>query len=76
MPREVVYAPVYFGGIGIQRLATEQGIQHIQHLIGSLRCGERDRTAILGLIEAFVIVTGRIENPFENTHPIQYIESP
>jgi hypothetical protein len=36
MPRAVAYAPIYFGGIGIQRLATERGIMHLQHLIGNM----------------------------------------
>jgi hypothetical protein len=76
MPRELVHAPVYFGGIGIQRIATEQGIQHLQHFIGSLRSTERDRTAILGLIEAYTITTGIINNTFEDTTKITYIESP
>jgi hypothetical protein len=76
MPREVVHAPIFFGGIGIQRLSTEQGILHIQHLLGSLRCNDKDSSAIYGLLESYTITTGIIGNPLETPIPITYYCAP
>jgi hypothetical protein len=76
MPRAVVYAPTYFGGLGLQRLSTEQVIGHIQHLIGSIRCGQKDETAIKGLLEAYSITTGLIGNPLEKIRLIKYYQAP
>jgi hypothetical protein len=76
MPRAVAYAPTYFGGVGLQRLSTEQGISHIQHLLGSIRCGSTDNTAIKGLLEAYSIVTGLIGNPLDQIQIIDYYQSP
>ena len=37
MPREVVYGPISAGGLGFHDLFIEQGIKHVQCLVGHLR---------------------------------------
>jgi hypothetical protein len=54
----------------------DQGINHVQHLLGSLRCHSTDSTSVKGLLEAYTIITGLIGNPLENVRIIDYYKSP
>jgi hypothetical protein len=45
-PRDVVYGPTQYGGLGIHRLSTEQGIAHTKHLLGSLLLENKEQTEI------------------------------
>jgi hypothetical protein len=75
-PRAVVYAAPDRGGIGLIDLATEQGTAHIAYIIGSLRCTTETKVPIMAIIEAYIIATGIIGNPFVMTEPRPYIISP
>ena len=74
-PRAIVHAPEQIGGLGLQLISAEQGIAHIQHIIGSLRANNDNYNTILILLESFVITSGITGNPLVNMMPTDYIEA-
>jgi hypothetical protein len=75
-PRPLIYATHQMGGVGIQKLNTEQGIAHIALLTGSIRCNDETTKSIIALLESFIVTSGIIGNPMTNTQPTPYIISP
>jgi hypothetical protein len=53
MPTPVVYAASYLGGIGLQDLATEQGLMHVKYLLGHLRAKSDAEKSSTILIETY-----------------------
>lgn len=76
LPRAIVYGPESCGGLGLQRLSVEQGLAHIQYMIGSIRANTDDSMALYILLESYIIVSGLIGNPFQNMTPTEYIDAP
>jgi hypothetical protein len=75
LPRAIVYAPEQLGGLGIQQLAVEQGIAHVQHLIGSIRAHNENYRTIMTLLESYIITSGILSNPLVNMMPTPYIDA-
>jgi hypothetical protein len=56
-PSPVVYAPVQYGGIGIQDMATEQEIAHTALVLGHFRANTDIATSLYILLESYMLMT-------------------
>jgi hypothetical protein len=75
-PRAAVFAPEHFGGLGVQQLSAEQGLAHIQYIVGSIRAQTDEHPAIYILLESFIILSGLTGSPLENMTSTEYIDAP
>jgi hypothetical protein len=62
-PRAVVFGTAQFGGLGLTHIATLQGHNRLQYLLGHLRCGEATGRIIQMLLEYTQLECGCHENP-------------
>ncbi len=69
-PREVVYSPRHFGGIGLRDLYCEQGIGQIKFLISNIRANNDTGRRLLINIEQYQLLAGISQPILECTHPI------
>jgi hypothetical protein len=76
MPREVVLAPLHFGGLGLLDLIVEQGIAQVIFILSHLRSHSSVYSTIMVLLETHQISAGVDANPLESTEPCRYIHSP
>jgi hypothetical protein len=76
MPREVVLAPLHFGGLGLMDLVVEQGLAQTLFVIGQLRASSPSENTILVLLETYQVSSGSPDNPFVNTQQHGYISAP
>jgi hypothetical protein len=77
MPKEVVLAPLHFGGLGLFDLIIEQGIAQTLYILGQIRSQSSSADTILILLETYQLTSGIIQNPLESTKPCMvYIDSP
>jgi hypothetical protein len=75
MPRAVVHAPEELGGLGLQQLATEQGIAHVKFTIGSIRTQTEDATLVIALLESYIITAGIMGSPLVTMMPVTYVDA-
>jgi hypothetical protein len=76
MPREVVLAPLHFGGLGLLDLIAEQGIAQILFVLSHLRSATSVASTIQILLETYQVSTGITQNPLEATTSCSYVQSP
>jgi hypothetical protein len=76
MPRDVVLAPLHFGGLGLMDLYVEQGVAHIMFILGQIRSFSPAADTILILLESYQISSGLPDNPFQFTKVQSYVSSP
>jgi hypothetical protein len=76
MPREVVLAPLHFGGLGLIDLIVEQGIAQTLLVLSHIRSKSSVYATIRVLLESHQISAGLDSNPLETTEPCHYIHSP
>ena len=69
-PREVVFAPKHFGGIGICHLYCEQGIGQLKQLVSHIRSGTNTGSRFLISIETYQLLAGLSSPILESTHEI------
>jgi hypothetical protein len=76
MPRQVVYAPKHFGGIGLLDLSVEQGLAQLLFLLRNLRTKTDVTETIHTLIESYMIRAGTTKSPFDDTSIQAHIHAP
>jgi hypothetical protein len=76
MPRAVVFASKYRGGIGLLDLYSEQGASQIKLLITNLRSNTYLHNTIHILLESYQVATGMIGNPLIDLRKHTYVQSP
>ena len=69
-PREVVYSPRHFGGIGLQNLHCEQGISKVIHILNHIRTRTNTGRRHIINIETYQLLAGISTPILESTHPI------
>jgi hypothetical protein len=74
-PLAVVYAATQLGGMGMESLNTEQGIAHIEYIVGGIREDQETAKTIRALLESYSIAAGMLGNPLEQDGPMPYIQS-
>jgi hypothetical protein len=76
MPREVVFAPIHFGGLGLLDLTVEQGLSQVLFILSQVRGDTTTSATIFILLETYQTVTGIDMNPLEDTGPCSYVDAP
>jgi hypothetical protein len=76
MPRQIVFAPTHFGGIGLNDLYVEQGLAQLTFLLKHLRLRTVVTDTIITMIESYIIAAGVVKSPFEDTKLDVYIQAP
>jgi hypothetical protein len=76
MPRQVVYAPTHFGGIGLSDLYIEQGLAQLKFLLTHLRKHTDITDTISLLIESYMITAGTLHSPFDQSTNQEYVHAP
>ena len=69
-PREVVFAPKHFGGIGIRHLYCEQSIGQLKQLVSHIRTSTNTGFRFLIMIETYQLLAGISKPILEFTQPI------
>jgi hypothetical protein len=76
MPRQVVYAPSHFGGIGLHDLYVQQGLAQLKFLITHLRSPTDITKTIITLLESYMINAGTLQCPFALPTTQEYVHAP
>ena len=69
-PREVVYSPRHFGGIGLRDLYCEQGIGHVKFLLSHIRTNSETGKRMIINIDQYQLLAGISTPILETTYPI------
>ena len=69
-PREAVYCPVSFGGLGLRHLYCEQGIGQVTKVLAHTRAQTKLGKLILTVIDWYQLLAGTSEHILIDTRPI------
>jgi hypothetical protein len=75
IPRQVVYAPTHFGGIGLSDLYIEQGLAQLKFILTHLRTRTDITDTITLLIESYMIPAGTLHSPFDQPTNQEYVHA-
>lgn len=76
MPREIVHAPKYFGGLAFHDLEQQQSISHITSIIGHYRAATSLSQQYTQLIESYIVSSGMGRSPLQYPQNVSYVSSP
>ena len=76
VPREVVYSPLFYRGLELHDLFTEQGIAHTNFILHQFRKPSDVSDTLKILLEAFQLNSGLYRDALTNTEPVNYVDAP